>query len=71
VFGTENDIVTGWYNSALPVNTLLNELEKLNSKASYFVNVADAIGQVLLSAWPFSFRRQFVETQKEEGWMNV
>ena len=37
---------------ALPVNTLLNELEKLDYKASYFVNVADAVGQALLTAWP-------------------
>ncbi len=37
---------------ALPVNTLLNELEKLDYKASYFVNVSDAVGQALLNAWP-------------------
>ena len=37
---------------ALPINTLLNEIEKLDYKASYFVNVADAVGQALLAAWP-------------------
>ncbi|MFA5368146.1 MAG: folylpolyglutamate synthase/dihydrofolate synthase family protein [Dehalococcoidia bacterium] len=37
---------------ALPVNTILNEIEKLDRKASYFSNVADAVGQALQNAWP-------------------
>ena len=37
---------------ALPVNTILNEIEKLDRKASYYTNVSDAVGQALLNAWP-------------------
>jgi len=37
---------------ALPVNTLLNEIEKLDRKASYFSSVSEAVGQALLTAWP-------------------
>lgn len=37
---------------ALPVNTVLNEIEKLDRKASYYTNVSDAVGQALLNAWP-------------------
>ena len=37
---------------ALPVNTLLNEIEKLDRKAAYYTNVSDAVGQALLNAWP-------------------
>jgi dihydrofolate synthase/folylpolyglutamate synthase len=37
---------------ALPINTLLNEIEKLDRKAAYYSNVSDAVGQALLTAWP-------------------
>ena len=37
---------------ALPINTLLNEIEKLDHKAAYYSSVADAVGQALLTAWP-------------------
>ncbi|MFA5375471.1 MAG: folylpolyglutamate synthase/dihydrofolate synthase family protein [Dehalococcoidia bacterium] len=37
---------------ALPINTLLNEIEKLDRKAAYFSSVSEAVGQALLTAWP-------------------
>ena len=37
---------------ALPINTLLNEIERLDRKASYFASVSNAVEQALRSAWP-------------------
>ena len=37
---------------ALPINTLLNEIEKLDRKAAYFASVSNAVEQALRSAWP-------------------
>jgi dihydrofolate synthase/folylpolyglutamate synthase len=37
---------------ALPVNTLLNEIEKLDRQAAYYSSVSSALGQALLNAWP-------------------
>jgi dihydrofolate synthase/folylpolyglutamate synthase len=37
---------------ALPVNTLLNEIEKLDRKAAYYSSVSNALDQALLTAWP-------------------
>ena len=37
---------------ALPINTLLNEIEKLERKAAYYSSVSNAVEQALLKAWP-------------------
>ena len=37
---------------ALPINNLLNEIEKLDRKAAYYSSVSNALDQALLIAWP-------------------
>ena len=37
---------------ALPINTLLNEIERLDRKAAYYSSVSNALDQALLTAWP-------------------
>ena len=37
---------------ALPINTLLNEIEKLERKAAYYSSVSNAVEQALRTAWP-------------------
>jgi dihydrofolate synthase/folylpolyglutamate synthase len=37
---------------ALPINTLLNEIERLDRKASYYSSVSNAVEQALRTAWP-------------------